>query len=71
MVKSRLTTLSQPLEAVKIWIAVLLLDVYVVPSIHVKLSHAIWVSVNEITAGSVMVAVSVVVQPLLSVTVTT
>ena len=40
IVKSKVTTLSHPAALVRICVAVLLLLVYVIPSIHVKLSQA-------------------------------
>jgi hypothetical protein len=35
IVKFKVTILSHPEELVKVWVAELLLDVYVIPSIHV------------------------------------
>ena len=48
IVKSRLITLSQPFELIKVCVAVLFDEVYVFPSIHVKLSHALITSVLEL-----------------------
>ena len=39
MVKFRVTILSQPLAVWRVKVAVLLLEVYVIPSIQVMLSH--------------------------------
>ena len=41
IVNSRVTTLSQPFELIKVCVAVLLDEVYVFPSIHVKLSQEV------------------------------
>ena len=39
IVKSRVTTLSQPLVLINVYVAVLFDEVYVFPSIHMRLSH--------------------------------
>ena len=58
-----MTTLSQPAELIRICVAVLLLLVYVTPSIQVRLSQAVTTSVPELELLIVKANVTTLSQP--------
>ena len=63
MVKSKVTILSQPTALVKVWVAVLLLVVYVIPSIQVILLQEVCVSIPKLELLIVKSKVTTLSQP--------
>ena len=63
IVKSKVTTLSQPAELVNVQVAVLLLSVYVLPSIQVYESQAVTISVPVLLLFIVSTKVCVLSHP--------
>ena len=63
MVRFKVTTESQPEVFFTVWVALLLLDVYVLPSIHEYESQAVWTSVPVFDLLRVRFSVTTESQP--------
>ena len=64
IVKSSDTKLSHPAALESVYVAVLLSEVYVMPSIQVYESHAIWISVEELLLFTIRFKVTIESHPL-------
>ena len=64
MVKFNVTMLSQPVALVRVWVAVVLLVLYVFPSIHVMGVQEVMMSVPVVAGLMVKFSVTILSQPL-------